>query len=297
MTLQQLETFVQIVNLGSFTKAGQNLSLTQSAISHIIASFEEELGFNLLYRNRTGVSLTNEGLKIYEYALDILNKASLIKQEAASILGMDSGLLRVGSFPSVSSEILPNIILNYQKKYPNIDLKIFEGTYDEIEDWISSGTIDLGFSANPSKGLDFIPLWNDNLVVITNKEHPLSFKNSFSMKDLESYPFIMSKSGCDLLIKKIFKENNINPKIKFEIENNHTILSMVSKGLGVSIVPEMILSFNSFKLNVIKLTPNYFRNIGLLIRSYNTTSPAALSFIKELEDFNYFTRNSESIFL
>lgn len=283
MTLQQLEAFVQIVNLKSFTKAGQNLSLTQSAISHIISSLEEELGFNLLYRNRNGVILTNEGLKIYEYALDILNKAALIKQEVASILGMESGLLRVGCFPSVSSEILPDIILNYEKKYPNIDLKIFEGTYDEIEDWILSGTIDLGFSANPSKGLDFIPLWNDNLMLIANNIHPLSMKKSISIKDIESYSFIMSKSGCDLLVKQIFRENNVNPNIKFEIENNHTILSMVSKGLGISIVPEMIIKFNSSSLKAIKLNPNYFRKIGILIKSYDTASPAALSFINELK--------------
>lgn len=283
MTLQQLEAFVQIVNLKSFTKAGQNLSLTQSAISQIISSLEEELGFNLLYRNRNGVILTNEGVKIYEYALDILNKAALIKQEAASILGMESGLLRVGCFPSVSSEILPDIILNYEKKYPNIDLKIFEGSYDEIEDWILSGTIDLGFSANLSKGLDFIPLWNDNLVLIANNTHPLSMKKSISIKDIESYPFIISKSGCDLLVKQIFRENNVNPNIKFEIENNHTILSMVSKGLGISIVPEMIIKFNSSSLNAMKLNPNYFRKIGILIKSYDTASPAALSFINELK--------------
>lgn len=287
MTLQQFEAFVQIAKTGSFTKAGQKLSLTQSAISHVIASFESELGFTLLYRNRGGINLTAEGKRIFEYALDILNKTELIKQEARSVLGIESGVLKVGCFPSASSKILPDIILNYQKKYPKIDLEIFEGSYNEIETWISNGIIDLGFSATCPKGLEFIPLWKDNLIVITNKNHPLSLEEIISIREIESQPFIMPKSGCDLLIKAIFKENDIKPNVKFEIEDNNAILAMVSKGIGVSIVPEMALNFNTFELGAIKLSPEYFRKIGILTRSFNTASPAALSFIKTVKEISY----------
>lgn len=287
MTLQQFEVFVQVSKTGSFTKAGQKLSLTQSAISHVISSFENELGFTLLYRNRSGISLTAEGKRIFEYALDILNKTELIKQEARSILGIESGILKVGCFPSASSKILPDIILNYQKRYPSIDLEIFEGTYTEIEKWISDGTIDLGFSAICPKGLEFVPLWKDDLIVVTNKENPLGLKETISIKEIELQPFIMPKSGCDLLIKDIFKENDIYPNIKFEIEDNNAILAMVNKGIGISIVPKMALNFNTFKLEIIKLTPEYSRTIGILIKSFNTASPAALSFIQIVKEFSY----------
>ena len=154
------------------------------------------------------------------------------------------------------------------------------------------GIIDLGFSASPPKGLDFIPLWEDDLVVIVNKNHPLSLKKSISIREIQSQSYIMSKSGCDLLIKQIFKENNVTPQIKFEIEDNNAILSMVSKGLGISIVPELILNFNSFKLETLKLTPRFFRTIGILLRSYDTASPATLSFIKELQNTNYFMHSN-----
>lgn len=281
MTLQQFEVFVKVVETGSFTKAGELLALTQSAISHIISALEIELGFTLLYRNRTGVSITNEGQKIFQHALDILNKAELLKQEAAAILGIESGTLKIGCFPSISAKILPDIILSYQKKYPKIDLQIFEGSYNEIENWVSTGVIDLGFSAISPESLDFIPLFQDDMVVIVSEDHPFSLKEEISINEMESQSFIMPKSGCDIQLKQLFKENKVSPNTKFELEDNNTILAMVGSGLGISIMPEILLDFKSLPLNAIRLLPRLSRTVGILIKSYKTSSPASLSFIKE----------------
>lgn len=281
MTLQQFEVFVKVVETGSFTKAGELLALTQSAISHIISALENELGFTLLYRNRTGVSITNEGQRIFQHALDILNKAELLKQEAAAILGIESGILKIGCFPSISAKILPDIILSYQRKYPKIDLQIFEGSYSEIENWVSTGVIDLGFSASSPKSLDFIPLFQDDMVVIISEDHPFSLKEEISINEMESQSFIMPKSGCDIQLKQLFKENKVMPNVKFELEDNNTILAMVSRGLGISIMPEILLDFKSLPLSAIKLLPRLSRTVGILIKSYKTASPASLSFIKE----------------
>lgn len=285
MTLQQLEVFIKVSETGSFTKAGELLSLTQSAISHIISSLEIELGFTLLYRNRSGITITNEGKKILQHALDILNKSELLKQEAASIIGIESGTLKIGCFPSVSAKILPNIILDYQRKYPKIELKIFEGNYNEIENWVSTGIIDLGFSAISLESLDFVPLFQDDLVVITSINHPFSLKDEIFIDEIDSESFIMPKCGCDVLLKQTFKKNNVHPNIKFEIEDNNTILSMTSKGVGISIVPEILLEFTSLKLKTIKLVPKLSRNIGVLLKSYKTASPASLSFIREAQTY------------
>lgn len=285
MTLQQLEVFAKVAETGSFTKAGGLLSLTQSAISHIISSLETELGFTLLYRNRSGITITNEGKKILQHVLDILNKTELLKQEASSIIGIESGTLKIGCFPSISAKILPHIILNYQKKYPKIELKIFEGNYNEIENWLCTGVIDLGFSAISPESLDFIPLFQDDLLIITSENHPFNSKKEVFIGEIDSQSFIMPKSGCDVLLRQILKKNNVHPNIKFEIEDNTTILSMVSKGLGISIVPELLLELTSLKLNVIKLIPRLSRTVGILVKSYKTASPASLSFIKEVQTY------------
>lgn len=283
MTLQQLEVFVKVAETENFTKAGELLALTQSAISHIISALESELGFTLLYRNRAGVSITNEGQKIFCHALEILNKAELLKQEASAIIGVESGTLKIGCFPSVSAKILPNIILNFQEKHPKIDLEIFEGSYNEIENWVSAGVIDLGFSDISPANLDFIPLFQDNMVVIASEHHPFSLRKEVSINEMESQSFIMPKSGCDVQLKQIFKENNVRPNVKFELEDNNTILAMVSKGLGISILPEMILDFKPLNLNTIQLFPRLSRTVGVLLKSYKTASPASLSFIREIK--------------
>jgi DNA-binding transcriptional LysR family regulator len=281
MTFQQFEVFVQVVKTGSFTKAGQLLSLTQSAVSQIISAFEMELGFTLLYRNRAGISLTNEGEKIYRHALDILNKLELVKQEAAAITGVESGVLHVGCFPSVSAKKLPDIIVYFQESYPKIELRIFEGTYYEIESWVSTGAVDLGFSAMFSDHLDFIPLWDDELVLIVHQSHPLGAREAVRIDEIRTSPFIMPKSGCDVQLKQMFKENDVHPNIKFEIEDTHTILSLVDKGLGISIVPEMaIVDSTPSQVRVIRLLPHSPRTIGILIKSQNTASPASAAFIK-----------------
>jgi DNA-binding transcriptional LysR family regulator len=283
MTLQQLEIFVQVVKTGSFTKAGQILSLTQSAVSHIISALETELGFTLLYRNRAGISITNEGHKIYQHALDILNKVELIKQEAAAIAGMESGILNIGCTPSVSAKKLPDIIVHFQNKYPSIELKIFEGNYYEIEHWVSTGVVDVGFTALPPGNLDFISLWDDELVVIVHQNHPFRSREAVPIADIQSQPFIMPKSGCDMLLKQIFKENQVQPDIKFEIESTHTILSMVDRGIGISIVPEMALDLAPPQISIIKLLPNSPRTIGILLKSQKAASPATAAFIKEVK--------------
>jgi DNA-binding transcriptional LysR family regulator len=283
MTLQQLEVFIQVVKTGSFTKAGQLLSLTQSAVSHIISSFEMELGFTVLYRNRAGISLTGEGHKIYQHALDILNKVELFTQEAAAIAGVESGTLNIGCIPSVSSTKLPDIIVHFQEKYPKIELKIFEGTYYEMESWISTGTIDVGFTATSPENLDFIPLWEDELVLIAHRSHPLSTRETVSVDEIRTQPFIMPKSGCDMLLKQIFKENNVLPDIKFEIEDTHTILSMVDRGLGISIVPEMAVDLAPPELRMVRLLPSSPRTIGLLVKSQHAVSPASAAFIREVK--------------
>ncbi|WP_438447016.1 LysR family transcriptional regulator [Gorillibacterium sp. sgz5001074] len=281
MTLQQLEVFVQVVKTGSFTRAGQALSLTQSAVSHIISSLESELGFTLLHRNRTGISATHEGSRIYQIALEMLCLAERIGQEASAITGLESGVLSVGSFPSFSAARLPDLIVAFRKKYPKIELKIHEGTYHEIEAWVSAGTIDLGFSALPPEGLEFIPLCQDELVLAVHPEHPFGNRDSVRIEELQSQPFIMPKSGCDAQLKTLFKEHQVAPDVTFEIEDHPTILAMVSRGIGLSIVPRMTLSFSPHPLRIVRFTPDSARTIGLLLRSRRSASPAAAAFIHE----------------
>jgi DNA-binding transcriptional LysR family regulator len=279
VTLLQYKVFETIVDTGSFTKAGDKLSLTQSAISHAIKGLEVELGLNLLNRGRSGISLTSEGERIIHYVREILNLSELMKQEAGNLNGLEVGSIRIGTFPSVSAHLLPAIIEKFQTNYPAIKVEFYEGGYNELMQMLSLGVIDVSFSTSETSGnFDFIPLFDDHLKVILPKNHQLSNKKVLSIHNIANEPFIMPKAGCDELIKELFKKNKLQPKVYCEIADNQTIISMVQRNLGISIVPDMILSREK-ELNIFQLEEESFRTIGLAVSSIERTSPAVSAFI------------------
>ncbi len=136
MSLVKFDIFNKVVELGSLTKAGEELSLSQSAVSHAIASLESEWGFSILNRGRAGITLTSNGERVLRYVREILKWNNEMVQEIADINGLEIGTIRIGTFSSVSVQWLPEILKEFSNHYPSIDIELFEGDYDEIEEWI-----------------------------------------------------------------------------------------------------------------------------------------------------------------
>lgn len=281
MTLLQFEVFKAIVEYGSFTKAGDVLNLTQSAISHAIASLESELKVSLLNRSRTGVSLTYAGEQLFVHVQEILNHTQQIEQKAAKINGVEIGNIRVGSFPSISAELLPGMIAQFRKNNSGIQIQIFEGGYTEIEEWISSGFIDLGFVILPNKSFDIVQIFHDEYVLLLPENHPLGKKQSIDISQIADEPFIMPLGGCETIIRPFFKKRKINPNIQFEIEHTTSVIAMVKAGLGISLVPNLALKPQG--IVTLKIRPAIPREIGLAVRSLQMVSPAAKVFIENAQ--------------
>ncbi|MCF6409504.1 LysR family transcriptional regulator [Pseudalkalibacillus salsuginis] len=280
MTLLQYEIFKKVIDLGSFTKAGDELGLTQSAVSHAVKGLEAELDLTLLKRGRTGVSLTDEGERILTYIREILNLSEKMKQEAGRLNGLEIGMIRIGTFPSVSAYLLPSIIEKFHTMYPAIQVEFHEGGYHDLKKMVSSNVIDISFlTANHAENLDFIPLFDDHLHVILPGSHPLISEKQISVHDISSDPFIMPKAGCDDLIRELFKTNKLKPNVYCEIADNQTIIAMVEKNLGISIVPEIVIHANK-DLVQIELKEETFRTIGLALPNLHTVSPAVAAFIE-----------------
>ncbi|MTI79642.1 MAG: LysR family transcriptional regulator [Firmicutes bacterium] len=278
MTLLQFEVFKTVVETGSFTKAGEILNLTQSAVSHAISGLESQLKVSLLHRNRTGVTLTDAGEQLITHIREVLNHKQQIEQKAAKINGVEIGRIRIGSFLSASSELLPGMISEFKKSHPAIDIKIHEGGYNEIEGWITSGIVDIGFVILPNKEFDTVPLFKDEYVGLFTEGHPLRCKQCIDITEIADEPFIMPLAGCESLIKPLFNEKNIKPKIQFEVEHTTTIIAMVKAGLGISIVPS--LAYKPAGVFTIELRPRIEREIGLAVRSLSSSSPATKAFIQ-----------------
>ncbi|MGE6855911.1 LysR family transcriptional regulator [Bacillus sp. FSL K6-2841] len=280
----QYKVFLTVVECGSFTKAGEKLGLTQSGVSHNIAKLESELGVVLLRRNRNGLSLTDAGERVMPHIRQIIHHASLLEQEAALIQGMEVGNIKIGTFSSFSSKMLPQLIHRFTKVYPNIQVELYEGGYEEIEEWIASGTIDVGFLTQPSREFETIPLFQDELVVLMQEDHRFNTKKVIEVDSFHDEAFIMPKAGCDLLIKKLLKERGVKPHVLFEIGDNNTLISMVQEGLGVTIIPTLILPEQMSDTKVIPLEKSVYREINLAFKSFKAASPSAIRWIEVVKD-------------
>lgn len=286
MTLARYEIFRTVIESGGFLKAANELGLTQSAVSHAIASLESEFEFTLLTRGRSGVKLTHNGKKILLHIHQILKAHEQMLQEIADINGVKTGIVRVGTFPSVSINWLPKIMKEFRESFPQIEVKLFEGDYDDIRDWIISGIIDFGFLSLPTENaFDVMPLKKDRILCILSDQHPLSKQNKITFKQLQKEPLIMPKTNIDWDVRKILKENNIKQTFKHEMEEDQAIIAMVQNNLGISILPELVLYRMPSDIRVIRLEQEYFRTIGIAASSFKHMAPAAKVFIKTVKEW------------
>ncbi len=149
MNLAKYETLAAAVEQGSLTLAAAQLGITQSAVSHNLDSLEKELGFPVLKRGRAGVRLTEEGERLMPAVRALLSSAEQLGQTAAAIRGLDTGLVRIGAFTSVAVHLLPAVLKEFQTDYPCVDFRLMNGDYHDVEQWISDGSIDIGFVTVP----------------------------------------------------------------------------------------------------------------------------------------------------
>ncbi|MEB4784232.1 LysR family transcriptional regulator [Paenibacillus sp. JJ1683] len=285
MNLFKYKVFLSVIEAGSFTKAGELLNLTQSAISHAVSALEQELGLTLLIRGRSGIQLTSNGERLMKHFREIIQMNEKLYQEVALIKGLETGTVKIGTFSSVSIHWLPGIIQKFNEQFPLIELKLLDGNYHDIENWIASGEADFGFVNLPTlDGLEVLPLKKERMLCVLPSNHVLREQTSIRVDQLLHEPFIMPASGCDTDVQRIFSQHKLVPKIKYELEDDHAIMAMVQNGLGVSILPEMILVQNPYEICIRPLDGPYFRSVGIATASSKNMAPAAkkcMEFITE----------------
>ncbi len=281
MSLVKYEILNKVAELQSFTKAADAMALTQSAVSHAITNLETEFGFPLVNRNRAGITLTTEGETMLLAIRKVLQENEKVHQEAASLLGLAKGTIKIGIFKSVSTKWLPEIIQLMEKNYPDIQIQLKEGDYLEIEQWLLSGEIDCGFiNITHSSQFQVIPLKKDPLLCVVSNQSALYHQKTVSFEDLEKEPFIMPTYGGYHDIKQLFEEQGLQPEIRFELMDESAILSMITYHLGISILPEMLLDSIPQELRAIPFQVDSYRSIGLATRYH--LSPAAKKFAETM---------------
>lgn len=284
MNIQKYMAFVKTVEYGSFTKAAEILNYSQSGISRMINDLEKEWKIVLLERGKSGVKLTSDGMKLLPHAKNVCMEYEKLQMEVDELNGLQSGLIRIGTFSSVATHWLPNIIREFQKAYPNIDYELLLGDYTEIEAWIMEGRVDCGFlrlPANPEFETMFLE--QDRLLAILPEQHPLAELDKVPVSALCEEPFMLLEKGANAEVSEIFERCNLTPKVHFTTWDDYAIMSMVENGLGISILPELILKRVPYRIVAKELDVPTYRKIGIALRSRKTASLAVKRFLDYLQ--------------
>ena len=279
MTLDKYQTLMSVVDCGSLTRAAAELGVTQSAVSHSLDSLEKELGFTVIRRSRAGVQLTNEGERLLPAVRSMLAAAEQLSQTASSIRGLESGTVRIGAFTSVAVHWLPPVLKEFQQDYPKVDFKLLNGDYHDVEQWLADGSVDVGFVAMPA-GVDCecIPLLEDRLLAILPRHSRFENYPKFPLVECETEPFISLLQSSDHDARRALEAAGVKPNVRFYTKDDYAVIAMVEQGLGISIMPELLLKGRRDALQILPLIPEAKRTIGLAIAAGGKAGPATRRF-------------------
>lgn len=270
----------KIVEVGSFSKAAIALGYTQSAISQMIASLENELSIKLLYRSRTGVHLTLEGEDLFPFIQKTTIQYQAMIERSKEIRGLETGVIRIGTISSISCHWLPGLIQKFQKNYPNVQFILHQGDYTTIPEWVRIGEVDFGF-VNPDaiKGMKTKFIKEGELRAVLPANHSLAGNASVTLKQLYAEPFLLLEEGALSEPLEAFKTMNLKPNIKLCVHDDYSILSMIEAGIGISILPELVLRKTNYNVAILPIKPVVKRKIGLVMKEKNVMPAASKVFI------------------
>lgn len=276
----KLEALQKIIEVGSFTKAAEILGYTQSAISQMISSLEKEMSIKLLYRSKRGVQLTPEGEEVYPFIQKLLTQQILLSEKVTQINHLESGVVRIGAYASISRHWLPKIIKQFQAQYPKVKFVIHQGDYTTITQWISNGEVDFGFiSPDAPSGYESELVVQGKFVAVLPKPHRLSQQVSVTLQDLQHESLLLIEEGNFSEPLEAFRQQQLEVDVKIWAHDDDTVAMMVQEGLGVSILPELVLQGTNYQVDLKPLQPTLYRKVGIIKKDDNSLPIASKYFI------------------
>ncbi|MER6945776.1 LysR family transcriptional regulator [Nonomuraea sp. NPDC000554] len=278
MELQQLRCLIAVLDTGSFTKAAEALQVTQGAVSHAVNGLERRLGVPLVRRGRGLATATEAGERVSVHARAVFARLLAAEEEVLALRGLRAGRLRVGSFSSASTRLLPRLLAAYRRRHPEIEVTLREGNDVQARAWLTGGEVDVAFVVLPADGLDVMPLAEDELVLVLPREHRLAGEEVVQLARLAEEPMILSTGGCAALVRSAFQRHGLEPREAGVTQEGATALAMVEGGLGVTLMPQLAVPPLPDALTVRPVSPAGRRRLGLATR-HEPRGPAVEAFL------------------
>lgn len=297
MDIKKYEVFLKAIERGSLNNVSDDMGYTHSGISKMMNSMEKELGFPLIKRNNKGISLTAEGEAVIDQIRLIVNENAKLEEQMALIKGVERGVVRVGTFPTLSITWLPGFLNYFHEKHPGIGVEVIEDNDIEyLEQGLSRGVFDVGLmSKQEEHKYKWYNLVDDEYVVLLPSKHRLVSCDMITAHTIEKENLILFKNtkGYDQDIIQLAKYMDLNTVTGFTCNSDLTVAVMVQDGDSIALVPRTIAEFaeEHFEVQWRPFRNAVIRRVGFAVKSNENLSPSVKCFLKEAK--NYFQKEHE----
>lgn len=289
ISFRQLQAFVLIAEQRSFSRAAEQIHLSQPALSYSLRKLEEALGLSLLARNTRSVELTEAGVRFLEQARRLLRDMHNAVHDAHEQLHLQSGSLRIAVLPSVAIEPLPRVLLEYRRRYPGIEISLRDGRAGEIRQWVSAAEVDFAITSITDEpgALDFQPLYDDSLVLLVRG---LAQLRAGSLVDaLRGLEYVATTRDTSLrtMADQTLAGMGLLREPAWEVAYMSSAAALARAGLGYALLPASVAdTFNGDgSLSVHALPQAPARGIGVLQRKPCYLSPPGQAFVSLLRQY------------
>lgn len=289
MNIFQLETLIAVAEKGNFSNAALSLEVSQSAVSRAIASLEKELGVPLLLRGRFGARPSLVGERIIAYARKMVKIRESIDYEIYLEKGLEGGRIRIASFRSAATHLLPPVIARFNEQFPQVGLEITEDDPAGVEQALREGQADIGLLPLPrSAEFDTWEIARDEYIVLLPKSVG-NLPDQLTWEDLATFSFILfNYAECTSAVRDQWALWEQSLKVAYVVKEDSTIVSMVAQGLGAAILPRLAAIPIPAEVQVKKLPVPLERVIGAAIWGNALHSPAVFAFLDALRNTGKF---------
>ncbi|MBP0589934.1 LysR family transcriptional regulator [Paraburkholderia sp. LEh10] len=280
VTLRQLRVFIEVARLQSFSRAGSEIGLTQSAVSRCVRELEAEIGLKLIDRTTREVQLTDVGGNLVASVSRLLADLDDALREIREIGEQRRGRVVVAASPTIACRLMPQIIAACGKQFPYITLGLRDDVQSDVVRKVKSGEVDFGVVIGPMSADDLLtePLMTDSFCVVCRDDHPLAARREVAWRELDGERLVMLDyaSGSRPIIDAALETQGVSPTVVQELGHPSTVFGLVQAGVGVSVLPWLALPLPAGSSLVARsLVPRAERTVELVRRRDRSLSPAA----------------------
>ncbi|HBR21617.1 MAG TPA: hypothetical protein DD713_03475 [Nitrospiraceae bacterium] len=294
----RLKAFCLVVEMRSFSKAGEAIFVTQSAMSHIIKNLEDEIGVKLINRSGKKVIPTPAGWLFYNQSKKILEAYKTLGNDINKLIKEIKGPLNLGASATIAKYLLPQVLYDFSKRYPEVQINLTVSNTEAIINELLQGNIDLGIVEGniKNKGIALEEIADDEIVLIASDENPLAKKGHITQQDFLFQPFIMPQAGSGLreFIEDFLQTLKMEPKdikVSMTLGDSELIVQMVQSGIGISFVSKWTV-FSPIKEGTIKVLKlpgkSLYRKFYIVCLNKEPSTMVAKTFFKFIKDYRFF---------